>query len=122
MNCTFDIATAVEFKSIELAILIKYFQNQFLIEKTEKYFFQKRTWISRSFLQISKDCPYWSKKQVERLMQKMIQQKILIKEKFNKEKMNQTCWYAFVDEKRFVDFEFIEWFKELHEEFKKRIN
>jgi hypothetical protein len=42
--------------------------------------------------------PYWSIKQVERLLKKLTDRKILIKGNYNKLKFDRTVWYAFGDE------------------------
>jgi hypothetical protein len=99
---SFDIHVATEYKSVEVAILVNHFQYWIMRNKAlGKNQIEGRTWTYQTMREIAVVFPYWSIKQVERLLKKMIDNKILIKGRFNKNPFNTTLWYAFTDEDKF---------------------
>jgi hypothetical protein len=102
LHHSFDVALAAEYKSVELAILIHHFQFWIVQNKRlERNFHEGRTWMYQTIKEITAIFPYWSKKQVEKLLTKAVQLGILIKNNFNKSKFDRTAWYAFADEVKF---------------------
>jgi hypothetical protein len=103
MHHSFDILIAEEYKSIDIAVLIHHFQYWIMKNKRlGKNQYEGRTWTYQSIAEVAAHFPYWSFKQVERLLRKMIQLKILIKGNFNKTKLDRTVWYAFQNEEKFT--------------------
>jgi hypothetical protein len=102
-NHSFNVDVASEYKSIELAILIWHFQywinRNIRLKRNE---FDGRTWTYQTLQEIAAVFPYWSIKQVERLLNKAISVKILRKNNFNKSKFDRTLWYAFESQERFT--------------------
>lgn len=98
----FDVHIATEYKSIEIAILVQHFQFWIMRNKRlNKNYYESRTWSFQTLAEIAACFPYWSFKQVERLMEKMVKLKILIKGNFNRAKFDRTLWYAFANEEKF---------------------
>jgi len=100
---SFDVSIATKYKSVDLAILIHHFQ--YWINHNiacQRNLIDGRTWTFQTLKDLAAHFPYWSVKQVERLVNKAIKEKILIKGKFNKHKYDQTIWYAFEDENKFT--------------------
>lgn len=103
LHHTFDVAIATEFKSIELAILIHHFQ--FFISRNrnlKRNYHQERTWTYQTLEEIAAVYPYWSRDQVNRLLRKAVEMKILKKGNFNQTTYDRTCWYAFSNEDKFL--------------------
>jgi len=106
MNSTphhsFDIALATELGDISLAILVHHFQHWVLVNKRQGiHFIEGRTWTYQTMKYVAAHFPYWSKKQVERLLIKAVEKNILLTGNFNKNKFDRTVWYSFVDEEAF---------------------
>lgn len=101
-NHSFDIHIATEYKSVDIAILVWHFQYWICKNKRlGKNRIQGRTWTYQTIKEISAVFPYWSLKQVERLIVKAIELKIIIKGNFNKSPYDRTIWYAFENEEKF---------------------
>lgn len=101
-NHSFDIHIATEYKSVDIAILIWHFQYWIIKNKRlNRNQHEGRTWTYQTLQEIAALFPYWSVKQVERLLNKAVSLKILIKGNFNKAKFDRTVWYAFNNEEKF---------------------
>lgn len=99
---SFDADVATELKSLDLAVLIHHLQYWIRHNaKTGKNFHEERTWTYQTLKDIAAHFPYWSHKQVERLMIKLVELEILIKGNFNNSAYDRTVWYAFKNEERF---------------------
>lgn len=99
---SFDADLAAELKSIDLAVLVHHFQ--FWIRHnaaTQKNFIDGKSWTYQSLKDIAAHFPYWSVKQVERLLNKLVEAEILIKGNHNTSPYDRTVWYAFKDEEKF---------------------
>ena len=101
-NHSFDIHIATEYKSIEIATLVWHFQYWIMKNKRlGRNFIEGRTWTYQTNLEIAAAFPYWSIYQVERLIKKAIELKILRKHNYNKSQFDRTVWYAFENEEKF---------------------
>lgn len=99
---TFDVLLAKELKDVNLAILIHNMQFWIMLNKRKNInHFEDRTWTYQTIKDIAACFPYWSTKQVERLLIKAVKFGIMQTGNFNKSKFDKTLWYAFVDEQRF---------------------
>lgn len=98
----FDVDLATELQDPCLAILISHFQFWIRHNKAiGRNRFEDRTWMYQTIQEISLNFPYWSQKQVERMINKLVEKEILIKGNFNKSPYDRTVWYAFKDENVF---------------------
>ncbi len=101
-NHSFDIHIAEEYKSVEIAILVWHFQYWILRNKRlKRNLHDDRTWSYQTITEIAAVFPYWSVKQVERLIAKALKLKIIKKGNFNRSKYDRTSWYAFENEEKF---------------------
>lgn len=102
LHHTFDADLAVELKSIDLAVLVHHFQFwiRFNVD-TQVNLHDGRTWTFQTLKDISAHFPYWTPRQVEKLIIKLVAAGILIKGNYNKSPYDRTVWYAFKDEERF---------------------
>lgn len=99
----FDIDHAVEY-GVDEAIMIQNFQ--FWITKNKannRHNHDGRTWTYNSIEAFSRLLPFWTRRQIERILNSLIAQKVLIKGAHNKTKYDRTSWYAFVDESLFIN-------------------
>ena len=59
---------------------------------------ESRTWTYNSARAYAELFPFWSEKQVERVLGSLLRQLVLIRGNFNKTGYDRTYWYALVDE------------------------
>jgi hypothetical protein len=88
---------------IEEAIVIN--NLQFWITKNlanRKHFYNERTWTYNTYKAFSEIFPYWNEHKMKRILDSLVEQKVLLRENYNKSGYDRTCWYAFVDEKSFL--------------------
>ena len=99
---SFDTGIAYEFKSIELATLIHHFQFWIRHNKTlRRNQIDGRTWTYQTFNEIVAHFPYWSIDQAKRLMKKLVELDVLIKDNHSSNTHDRTSWYAFKDEEKY---------------------
>lgn len=100
---SFDIRTAME-HGIEEAILIHHFQFWIMLNKRQgKNSHDGRTWMFDTQKRLTAHFPYWKNRlKVMRLIDSLVEKKILIKGNYNKRAMDRTCWYAFVEEEKYL--------------------
>jgi hypothetical protein len=102
MQYSFDVREAVEY-GVPEAIMIWNFRFWILKNKAnEKHQYEDKTWTYNKIEAFQELFPFWSKRQIEHLLNKLIDKNVLIKGNFNQNKHNRTCWYAFIDEDKFL--------------------
>src|SRR5580692_6251437 len=100
---SFDIELATELGDIELATLIHHFQFWILVNKRQGINqHEGRTWTFQTLKQMAAHFPYWSMYKIERLLEKLVKMKIIIKGNFNKSAYDRTVWYAFENQEKFT--------------------
>jgi len=80
---------------VESAILIHNFY--FWIKKNEankKHFYDGYTWTYNSVSALEELFPYWSRRQIERIINNLVSKGILFKGNYNENKYDRTTWYA----------------------------
>lgn len=104
---SFDIALASQY-GLECAILIHHFQHWIRINRgAKRNIKENRCWTYQTRKEIKLHFPYWTFEQVRYLCERLVKMGVLITGNFNKNKIDKTLWYAFVDEKAFhVDADF----------------
>jgi len=99
-----DLAT--DFNDVALAILIERFKIWIGHNKgTGIFHIHGRTWTKKSLDHIAYSFPYWSKRQISKLIDKAVRKKILRKECLDDDVGDRTMWYAFEDEEEFLNGE-----------------
>lgn len=97
MNYSFDIDVA-EKLGVNAAIVV---QNlQFWIKKNEannKHFYDDRYWTFNSIKAWKDLFPFWSDRQIRKILDDLIGKGIIIKGNYNELKYDRTLWYAFTD-------------------------
>lgn len=84
------------------ALLIGHIKHLIMCNKKEnKNNFEGKTWMSQKISDIADNFPYLKKNKVERTINKLVRNEVLIKKNFNESHFNRTCWYAFKDEEMF---------------------
>lgn len=102
MSYHFEEDEACEFGDRE-AVLIYNFR--FWIKKNKANganFFDGRTWTYNKMEAFEKLFKFWTKDQIRRLIDSLVNQNVLLKGNYNKNPHDRTCWYAFTDELRFL--------------------
>ena len=103
MEYSFDIEYAQAYGVAE-AIMIKNFQYWIIKNKANgTNLYDGKTWTFNSVKSYTSIFPFWNKNQVERILVSLRKQEVLTTGNYNKAKYDRTRWYAFIDEKRFID-------------------
>ena len=95
MKHSFEIAIADKY-GIEVAVVFDMFC--FWINKNEaneNNYRDGKYWTFNSAKGFKKIFPYWSEKKIQRILQKMVDEDLIIKGNYNENPWNQTSWYAF---------------------------
>tara|TARA_R110000822_G_C15338773_1_gene495916 strand:- start:30376 stop:31182 length:807 start_codon:yes stop_codon:yes gene_type:complete len=99
MNYSFDIDDAVKY-GVEEAVLLhnfKFWLRQNLANNTHVH--DDNVWTYNSQRAMTDLFPFWSKRQVERILSSLIKQEVLITGNYNKMGYDRTLWYAMKDVK-----------------------
>ena len=64
-------------------------------EANENNYHDGKYWTFNSAKGFKKIFPYWSEKKIQRILQKMVDEDLIIKGNYNENPWNQTSWYAF---------------------------
>lgn len=98
----FDTGYAIAY-GVDEAIMIKNFQFFITANANRGHnFYEGRFWTYDRLEDFLSHFPYWSVQSVRRILQSLINQKVLIKGDFNKSWSNRTVWYAFKDQEKFI--------------------
>jgi len=102
MEHSFNIEHAKKYGDRE-AIMIKNFVFWITLNKANKSNnHDGRTWTYNSVDALEKIFSYWSTSKVRTVLKSLIKQEILITGNYNKNSYDRTKWYAFKDEKAFL--------------------
>ena len=102
MNYSFDIEHAKEY-GVDEAIMVYNLQFWLLKNKASgKNFHDNHTWTFNSAEAFTILFPFWSPKQIRRILKSLESQGVLITGNYNKSKYDKTLWYAFKDENKFL--------------------
>ena len=89
---------------IEESIVINNLQFWIIKNKAnKKHLIENRTWTYNTYKAFSEIFPYWNEHKMKRILDSLVMQKVILRENYNKSGYDRTCWYAFVDEKCFLD-------------------
>ena len=89
---------------VDEALMINNFRYWIAKNKVnEKHFYDGRYWTYNSHKALSELMPFWSEKQIRRILDSLIKQNVIMKGNYNKMFYDRTSWYAFVDEDLFLD-------------------
>lgn len=95
VNHGFPVYWAVALGSPDLAILLSHFNYWISVNSNKKKnFHEGKYWTYDTLTDIHDHFPYWSVKQIERLINKLVDCGVLIKGNFNQNKYDRTCWYT----------------------------
>jgi hypothetical protein len=107
MQYSFDVQEAVKYGDRQ-AIIIWNFRFWIVKNKANnKHQYEGqdgviRTWTYNKIEALQKLFPFWSPDQVRRFIDKMVKDKVLIKDNFNQSQYDRKTWYAFCDESKFL--------------------
>lgn len=98
MYHSFDIKVAKEL-GVDQAIMISNFQYWIAYNSANKQnFHDGRYWTYNSYKSFTEIFPYFSPKQIRRIVQDLITKEVLIVGNFNELRNDHTNWYAFKDQ------------------------
>jgi hypothetical protein len=102
MNHTFNIHIAKRY-GINEAIMISNFQYWIAKNKAnEKHQYDGRTWTYNSVKAFEELFPYLTSSQIRRCLESLVEQGVLLKGDYNKNRYIRTSWFAFIDESAFL--------------------
>lgn len=102
MVYNFDVDVAKEY-GVDEAIMIA--NLQFWIAKNKankKHEYDGRTWTYNSVSAFSELFPFWTPKQIRRIIDKLKNNGVIMVGNYNSVAYDRTLWYAFVDEKKWL--------------------
>jgi len=116
LHHSFNIELAEKYGMAE-AVLIHHFQHWVTFnQRLKRNLHEGRTWTYQTLEEIAAHFPYWTPDQVRDILYKLEHGKprksklnkklfepVIKKGNFNKNKYDQTVWYAFNEEKAFID-------------------
>ncbi len=102
MEHLFNVEMARKY-GVNAAIVIRHLQFWIIKNKSnKKHLHNGRTWTYCSAQAFTKVFPYWTARQVRRILECLIDRGIIIKGRYNPKGYDRTTWYAFQDEKAFA--------------------
>ena len=102
MNYMFDVDIATE-HGVDEAIVINNFQFWIFKNKAdERNKHDGRTWTFNSVKSFESIFPFWSSKQIRRVVDSLVKKGILITGNFNIKGYDRTTWYAFENEDKWL--------------------
>jgi len=103
VNYQFDVDVAIE-QGVDEAIVINNFQFWIIKNKASgKHFYDGSTWTFNSVKSLGAIFPFWSAKQIRRVMNSLLSKGILVAGNFNKKGYDRTIWYSFKEESKWLD-------------------
>ena len=102
MNHTFNIYIAKRY-GVNEAIMISNFQYWIAKNKAnEKHQYDGRTWTYNSVKAFEELFPYLTSSQIRRCLESLVEQGVLLKGDYNKNRYIRTSWFAFANESMFL--------------------
>jgi len=100
-----DVGIACYFNDAEVALVYNQIFHWIKYNKTKKKnFINGRTWTYQTIAEIAENMPYLTEKKVKISLQKLIEEKFLIREYLSDNAFNKTSWYA-LPEEEMLDFQ-----------------
>lgn len=102
-NHSFNIYVAADY-GIEAAVIIQNFQfwlNKNLANKVHIH--DGKVWTYNSAKAMAELFPYFNAKKIAYVINKLVDDGVLIKGNYNQSAYDRTCWYAFVDENKWLN-------------------
>jgi len=97
MQHSFDVNIA-KLYGVEVAIFLKNIAYWVVYNKNEDInYHDGRYWTYNKISSFSNHFPYWSSKQIERLINKCFALNLIIRGNYNKSKYDRTCWYSLTE-------------------------
>jgi hypothetical protein len=97
MEIEFNVEFAKKY-SVKESIIFSTFQELINKNKEENInFFEGRYWIYCSHIEFTNIFPYWTKGQIEGILNNMINKGVLIKGNFSENHFDRTNWYTISD-------------------------
>lgn len=103
---SFDTSHAIKY-GVDCAVVIRFFQ--FWISKNAangRHQHDGRTWTYNTKSALAKMLPFWTQRQVEWIVKKLVDQGVLVVGNYNSTPYDRTLWYAFCDESIYMESEF----------------
>jgi hypothetical protein len=106
MDFSFNIEFAKRY-GVDEAIMVKSFQFWIRLNKANKVnYHDKRYWTYNTNKSLTEYYPFWTEKQVRRIIESLVGKEILIKGNYNKIAYDRTIWYAFLNEDLYLSDNF----------------
>jgi hypothetical protein len=106
MDFSFNIEFAKRY-GVDEAIMIKSFQFWIRLNKANKTnYHDLRYWTYNTNKSLTEYYPFWTEKQVRRIIESLVGKEILIKGNYNKIAYDRTIWYAFMNEDLYLSDNF----------------
>lgn len=98
MDHTFNVQIATDF-DIESAVFLNHMAFWTIKNiANDKHCHDGYYWTYNSHKAFTEIFPYWSYKQIERIILKLLKYNLIVKSNYNSAKYDRTCWYALSNE------------------------
>jgi hypothetical protein len=106
MDFSFNVEFAKRY-GVDEAIMLKSFQFWIRLNKANKTnYHDNRYWTYNSNKSLTEYFPFWTEKQVRRIIESLTDKQILIKGNYNKIAYDKTSWYAFMNQDLYLSDNF----------------
>ncbi len=103
MEHTYNVELAKKY-GVDAAIIIRHFQYWIIYNRERgNNLIDGRTWTYFALSSLKGIFPYWTHKQLRRIVNHLLDAGVLLKENHNKKPYDKTRWYAFADEPAFLN-------------------
>lgn len=103
-NLAFNVQTAIDY-GVDEAILIQNFV--FWIDKNianKKHYHDGRTWTYNTQEAFTFLFAFWSRRQIQRILESLEKQGVIVRGNYNLTAYDRTQWYAFKDEEKWLNY------------------
>lgn len=97
LHYTFSVEHAEKYGLNEAILLHNFIYWTKINQSNNHNFINGRYWTYNSARAFQELFPFWSQKQIQYLLSKMVENGIIIKDCFNKDKRDRTSWYSLSD-------------------------
>jgi hypothetical protein len=102
MEHSFSVELASQY-GVEGAILVRHLQTWIILNKAKgKDLHEGHTWTYGTAEEYARIFPYFSVKQIRRILANLAKQKVIRVSRFNKFPWDRTLWYAFENEREML--------------------
>jgi hypothetical protein len=98
MDYSFDVDHAKQYGLFEAVMLHNFIFWLRHNRANKRNAYDGRTWTYNTLDAFAELFPFWTVKQIRRILDSLLEQRVIVKGNYNARAYDRTCWYALVDE------------------------